>query len=145
MDINKLIAGPELDAIVAEKVMGIRMGQCENEELEAADAGMICPKCQACSISKTNLVHDVVPKPYSTNIASAFEVAEKVGLFKNCRHLHEVRVGIQKGLQWTRTGWDWVVEQVLEPLDKNVIISRGETAALAICRAALSLAPEEYQ
>ena len=79
---------------------------------------------------------------YSTDIAAAWKVAEKADLFKNCRHLSEKGVGVQNGDTWSRTGWEWVVEQVLEPLDHNEIIARGETVPLVICRAALKVQQE---
>lgn len=142
-----LLAGPELDTIVAERVFGLKRGPCTGE-VEETDGGHICTRCNFCQRWgdwRKEAVHNFEPRPYSTSIVSAWEVVEKVGLFKNCRHLHENALGVEDRGHWTRTGWEWVVEQILEPAGKNTVLGRGETVPLAICRAALSLAEEEKE
>jgi hypothetical protein len=118
----ELAAGKDLDMLVAEKVMGWTDWRGDRVKPPGEDSREFKP---------------------SIDIAAAWLVAEKVDLFKNCRHLHENGVGIQKGDTWSRTGWEWVVEEVFQPVGLNEILARGETAALAICRAALLVAEED--
>jgi ABA sandwich protein len=118
-----LVSGRDLDSLVAEKVLG-KICMC----VEGGMAAVACP------------IHD--GPYYSTDIKAAWELVEKVGLFRNCRHLYEEGVGDQRGKTWTRTGWRWVVVMVLEPLDQNEIIGFGNTAEQAICRAAIRVAEE---
>lgn len=127
MDIAAIPAGRELDALIAEKVMGITLSS----------------SCACCHGAYCQRHDDPRVHAYSTDIGSAMKVAERIGLFRNCRHLHENGVGMQDGETWRRTGWEWVVEEVFQPLDKNTILARGETAELAICRAALEVVAEE--
>lgn len=125
MEVDKMPAGRELDALVAEKVMGWTKGL----------KPWLMPPCF--------VECDVVPIPnYSTDIAAAFLVAEKIDLFKNCRSLRENAVGVRDGNTWRKTGYEWVVEQVFCPLGDNEIIARGATAPLAICRGALVAAED---
>lgn len=123
MNDTKLAAGRDLDCLVAEKVLG-KICMC----VEGGMAAVACP------------VHD--GPHYSTDIKAAWELVEKIGLFRNCRALQEEGVGDQKGTTWTRTGWRWVVIQIFWPLDKNEVIGFGNTAPQAICRAALRVAEE---
>lgn len=134
MDIHTIPAGRELDAIVAEKVMGW-VGR-EGELWTDGATGKVTKWGTDNCITLNDATTSFYFRP-STDIAAAFEVAEKIGLFKNCRHLHEDGVVVQEGLGFRRTGWEWVVEEVLQPIGENTILARGETAPLAICRAAL--------
>jgi hypothetical protein len=120
-------AGRKLDKLIALKLMGW---------LERPDGSLWEPGRR-----QNAPVHNI--PHYSTEIADAWKVAEKINLFKNCRHLYQDGVGIQNGSTWTRAGWEWVIEQVFEPIGHNVVITRGETAPLAICRAALLVAENE--
>lgn len=124
MDVNKLVAGRELDALVAERVMGIKLGRCSTTELEITDGGMICPSCEYCDILCTAREHDVVVRHYSQHITAAWEVFEKA-----FRSDNENGVFIGQ----TNCGWE-VIELVGH--DPNMI-AQAETAPLAICRAAL--------
>lgn len=130
MDIHTIPAGYELNVLVAEKVMGwsTKKNASGYSEIDYALMGGGLMSCD----------HGWSP---STEIADALKVAEKIGLLKNCRHLHQHRESVPD----TRTlgEWEWVVEQVLQPVGENTILGRGETAQLAICRAALEVARED--
>jgi hypothetical protein len=132
MDTKDLPAGTELDIMIARDIMGYKILPGDNRR----------------DFMRGTWFDDGVrqgPIPhYSTEIVHAWEVVEKIGLFKNCVHLREDAVGVKEGDRWTKTGYRWVVERGLEPLDKNEILSYGETPALAICRAALNEAVMEY-
>lgn len=133
MDFHTMV-GQQLDALVAEKVMGLHVEWHSGIPLWV---GKDLPGCPY--VLKDGLfAHNI--KNYSTEIAAAFQVAEKVNLFKNCRHLHENR-GRLKGSEELGE-WEWVVEEVFQPLDKNHILARGATPALAICRGALEVLRE---
>jgi len=74
MDIDKLEAGPELDALVAEKVMERCPHPDDDQEYWTCqqDSGFQCNKC-----GKSDLYHDRCPE-YSTDIAPAMEVWKRV-------------------------------------------------------------------
>ena len=116
-EIDAMPAGRKMDMLVATKVMGIAVSPGAERFIDF----------------------------YSTGIAAAWKVAEKANLFKNCRTLHESGIIVQDGATRTRIGWEWVVEQVFEPLDQNDIIARGETVPLVICRAALKVIEDESE
>lgn len=116
-EIDMMPAGRVMDMLMARKVMGITVSPGAERFVDN----------------------------YSTDIAAAWQVAEKVNLFKNSRVLRENGVGVQNGTTWTRTGWEWVVEGVFEPLDHNEIIARGETVPLVICRAAIKVLEDESE
>ena len=111
---TNLPAGRELDALVAEKVFGVPHGDCFDTY-----GGKRCVK------------HDEYggPQCYSTDIAAAWEVVEKL-----------IALGYWFDVAWngesaqvdldckvpTRMGWDRVVDGLT-----------ASTVPLAICRAAL--------
>lgn len=133
MNTDTMPAGRKLDALVAEQVMGCKVWRNP----------VGSPYCRCDGPAHGHYLVEqlgVEVKSYSTDLAAAFEVAEKIALFRNCRYLHETRERVRKGSKRTLSDWYWEVEQVLYPLDNNVVIGRGKTAALAICRAALAVA-----
>ena len=131
----------ELDALVAERVMR-RCVHVPGKLLGASIFELYCQKCKVrCGARREDgFTEDLLH--YSTDIAAAWEVVEKIGLFRNCVHLYEKGVGVQEGTTWRRTGWCWAVEQFLEPLDHNVVYATAETPARAICLAALEVVKE---
>lgn len=114
MNIGEMESGPELDALIAEKVMGLE----RHEDHGHSD-------CSAC---------DEARKKYSTDIAVAWEIVEKL-----------------KGKKWLGPEWkspDTYMTQQGYPLGTEAWYVRvevkglfewvfGATAPLAICRAAL--------
>ena len=121
----------QLDALVAEKVMGLHVEWING-----------CPMWVGKDLPGSPYVlgdgrfgHTL--ESYSTDIRAAFEVAARVDLFKNCRHLHQNRERMKGSDKLGE--WEWVVEEVFEPMDKNHILGRGSTAPLAICRAAIEI------
>ena len=72
--------GNELDALVAERVMG-----CDLEPNEPCGTSLShCPydKSEHTRFFLTGLASSGTPKPYSTDISAAWEVVEKLG--SNC-------------------------------------------------------------
>lgn len=110
MSTNQMVAGREMDALIAERVMGWawRSYWAGDEEV----IGLFPPPPHS-SFSE----HDQYPE-YSTDIASAWLVVEKV-------HVTH-RFLIEDGLGDKR----WVVMF-------GHVVECADTAALAICRAAL--------
>jgi hypothetical protein len=109
---GELEAGPELDAIIAEKVMGWEPGKIENGLALwwETDQG-------------TKYPHDA---PFSTDISSAWEVVE---------FLRKEGFDFDSFSSSTRiqAGWSDVV--FMSQLDE--FSARAETLPLAVCRAAL--------
>jgi len=120
MDIDKLEAGPELDALVAARVMGLTVVRDPVSE-RGVSIGEAGPKG-----------FDL--KKYSTEIAAAWEVLEKL------------RCMLSKGkFGWVHVcagpkndGWEvqFVQAKFMEPGEIDFFL-QAETAPLAICRAAL--------
>ena len=103
-----LEAGLELDALVAEKVMGAKC-HCDRNT-------MTCP------------IHGWAhwAKPYSTDIGAAWEVVEKL---KDNYGILAMHYGPDAPLQWLCE---------LSPVGSSITIDgEAPTASLAICRAAL--------
>lgn len=121
-----LQAGPQLNALIAEKVMGIKLGRCENTELEVVDGGMVCPKCLFGSTRSDDEEHNVVVSNYSIDISAAWQVVEflrKAGFDFDC---FSSSTRLQPG--WT----DVVLTSQVDEFS-----ARAETFPLALCRAAL--------
>jgi len=98
MDINTMPAGPEMDALVAEKVMGYT----------------------SCAFG--------VPR-YSESLEAAWEVVEKMKpVWREFRLSFGPYLAGKEGL---KDGWE------LEPALGSPVYGYGETAPLAICRAAI--------
>lgn len=120
-------SGRELDALVAEKVMGQTP-----EWREKMRGHCMCGRCETCSICSW-------PLPYSTNIAAAWEVVEHWS--KRTRYLFFlVQIAptqLTKGAY--RAGWGYT-----EDFSKEDTAAGAEaiapTAPHAICLAALKAA-----
>lgn len=114
MDINRIPVG-QLDAVIAEKVMGLRVvrepaGFSEGEFDVWRDAAG----------HKHSEGH---PPRYSTDIAAAWQVVEKMAPIWG----KKFRLSFDDG-EWE-----------LEPAWNSPVCGHGKTPALAICRAAVKL------
>lgn len=110
MNIDTIPDGPELDMLIAEKVMGWR-----GEGLKAAEVGILwCP---------------------STHIAHAWEVMSKLTRHQNGDR--EATTLVAFALEELNGTPPWLCR--FEPVGDVFACAeaRGETAPLAICRAAL--------
>lgn len=122
MNIDEIPAGRELDALIAEKVMGLSKDgyspvcYVENHAMDE-------DWCYQCDCMADEAEH--VPKRYSTSISAAWEVVEKMSeKFQICLE-SPWWPGVAYKVRFTR-------------LDgKTHQVSDGDTASLAICRAAL--------
>lgn len=100
-------SGRELDALVAEKVMGFEIANYTGERHKGV------PVIRVNDLSKAVLA----AKPYSTDISAAFEVVEKMN--------HVVLTGGSG--EWEAQMWS----------DNEEFSARSNTAPHAICLAAL--------
>jgi len=121
MDYSTMPAGPEMDAAVAVKVMGL----CKHDLCPGHPRGWCCRICGA----RFEGPRGVHTKPYSVDIAPAFEVVEKVAL---CW-----AVNITGAL----TGWYVTFGNVEQP--NRTYMGYAGTVSLAICRAALAAVEAE--
>lgn len=123
-DIEKLEAGPELDAIIAEKVMGLR--PCKFTMIASIAGGPDYWKCQHEHPFKCYPIDPNGPRTkYSENISAAWQVVEKM----------------------SKKGYGIVIEEILPKKVSVYFIKRSgelpgfqgkaEKVELAICRAAL--------
>ena len=117
-------AGREMDALVAESVMGIKVRISDGKwelcaRMDYADAGELM-------VDNTGLFYSERIHKHSTDIAAAFEVAEKFGYYEIKRLGKRYAVYIENDDN-IRTG-----------------VSQEDSLPLAICRAAL-LAEMEKQ
>jgi len=123
---ERLMAGRELDALVAEQVMGIR---CLHQAGSIRDLAAAQHECQRCGAmiddrdfyAQRNLT-------YSTDLAAAWEVVEKLPYFA----------------MWKRGASQWCVQyKSCHDIGMHVIFNdcceyiEADTAPLAICLAAL--------
>lgn len=108
---EEMKAGRELDALVAERVMGIRVTE---------DQGDYWPPARPGSNFSTQPI-----RHYSTRIADAWEVADKIGLFTT------------KYQVLAHDGNNWVVCEEVNPAGTWGVMGMGATAPEAIARAAL--------
>lgn len=120
---TELKPGPELDALVAEKVMKCR-------EILAKPDGPI-----ALYRAEEYLYED--PKPYSTSIACAWEVVEKIRLT-----LDPIGRQWRPTIQHCGSKYRWRCEFELENDnagdDTTMYFAEADSASLAICLAALA-------
>lgn len=107
-EIDKMPAGREMDAAIAEKVMGFRVMRDEQH------GHILCNDPDQIEIGGH-------VKPYSTDIGSAWKVVEKMKPFR----------------LWLIDLEDYWQASSLNPDDGNGLKANAETAPLAICRAAL--------
>ena len=114
--------GPEMNAIIAEKIFKLRLSKEPGYILKSMPS--TCPdKMAGCLVLHYETVLTRAD-PYSTNIGNAWQVVEKVQLFENSA-LWQVGEG------WTIQPWGnkWKVD--------------AETAPMAICLAALKVVENE--
>ena len=132
MNTDDLPAGRELDALVAEKVMGWRITAWNDGEpwgnrevfppFEPING--IPADCDCISHSEAG-----EPPHYSTDIAAAWEVVEK---------LWDEDFHVQFQLVHQVTAGKWRVEFPTRKVPHhNYVFAHADTASLAICRAAL--------
>ena len=125
----------EIDALVAEKVMGWKPNQeCtdENREIHEYYDGWICTACEATGGWGSQDDHDTGLHRYSTDIAAAWEVAEK--------HLHpDWDVDLYRDKV---EGGSWECELVCWER-KIAVTAVADTAPMAICLAALKAVGEK--
>jgi hypothetical protein len=120
MRIEELKAGPELDALITTNVMGRTICDHSRQGISTAQSGgyAMCGK-QDC---KGELHYDYLPK-YSTDIATAFEIIEKLGGgYEICGNRGSVYVGFGRAEDY-------------HPNSKGH--ANAETLPLAVCRASL--------
>lgn len=115
---DKPQAGPEIDALIAEKVMGLEVSRevhpfkYHNVELDKERGGVWSSPIPA----------------YSTDIAAAWEVVKKIGKPIEIRvDADEVSVSNHTCESIPLPGWNW----------HQHVLEAAPTAPLAICRAAL--------
>jgi hypothetical protein len=116
---DDLPASVELDALIAEKVMGLKpcvdpVGRCEG-------AHMTPPRCWGTGKGGSDL------QPYSTSIAAAWEIVE----------ILKGRIVID---HWNND--DYRVMLYIPSAGRSIEAS-GSTAPLAICRAALAISSRD--
>lgn len=121
IDVDKLEAGPEIDALVAEKVMGWKPDDDDGHAWEDADGDWKAHRKDGPWMD----TGEVIWSP-STDIAAAWEVVEKFSKFRIDNHGHYDDPKLR-----------YMCEVYDEARDLHSGRVFGETAPLAICRAAL--------
>lgn len=132
---NIMLAGPDMDRLVAERVMGWTElkwypyeAACQNDDAEREGWFGIPPDCK--------YRERVDRREYSKSIAAAWEVVERMA-----KHYHRNLVMNHTGAQYrcrflTLEGpriWDWAQRP------NDGLTAWDESAPLAICRAALAM------
>ncbi len=127
-------AGRELDALIAEKVMGLCVHEWEYTTLdEFMDDWMA--KCDKCNIETSGGSREMCPasghtQPYSTDIAAAWTVVEKL----RCAWDFSLQVFAEEG----GTGACFtVMGETFRSDGSHMFSAEADTAPLAICLAAL--------
>ena len=132
-------AGRELDALIAEKVMGLTR---HDESYVAEGVGKVLrfvwrDGCGDCVYSG-----DMFLPHYSTNIADAWEVVEKLGRWRGFDFMLVMPDPEQTfHLHTYEAGW---YEATNDGPERRVV-SDADTAPLAICLAALKAVSQEEQ
>jgi hypothetical protein len=148
MAAEEIMAGRELDALVAEKVFGETVVRADSLWVDDGEGEYTDNIAIERRVTKTHLryvpgslqksrlgeyidtgepVHQELPE-YSTNIAAAWEVVEKFEPFIRLECYEDSDVDPNpKAEGWHVDIWH----------DKGLACVRGETAPLAVCRAAL--------
>jgi hypothetical protein len=128
-EIDKMEAGPELDALVAKKVMGWKLepytaycgGTPEQARQEAIKQGWYYWEDE----NGDEIPGQLEDNSFSTDIAAAWKVVELLNKkFKTFVEFIGVNIPVM----------DW---RVVLFSDSSPVVSLGRTAPLAICRAAL--------
>ena len=140
-EIDNMAAGPEMDRLIAERVLGYHIyhytkGRPEYWTVLDADGDIAEPFSGfRCSEHPSEASAWAALPQYSTDIAAAFEVAEKVGLFDAEGAEGELcKVVRDEGQVWYLSCYDTACTSSPS--------SEAPTPALAICRAALNVAME---
>jgi len=138
MNIDNMPAGRELDALVAERVMGLKWDPercriCGWPLAMTRDHGCMEGDCSMRPVPATRAD---APPPYSTDIAAALPVWQKAFPVGS-----EDRSGFP-GLIQRNDGWYCTLfygngEPMQQTDGARLWLSKAETAPLAICRAAL--------
>ncbi len=113
--------GRELDALIAEKVFG----------KSEPDRGCMCSLRESCYVCNPFLKGI---KPYSTDIAAAWEVVEKIKLNKSLHDGFTLTFDLEEK-RWRAGSLWWRGYEQAEWLEPNSAMA--ETAPHAICLAAL--------
>jgi hypothetical protein len=125
LGIGVLKAARELDALVAERVMGLwsrhALDTTRLGETVGYKSGRACPVCLV-ELDGEDDPGQCSVKPYSTSISAAWEVVEKLQEFS-----FEL-IYLDGKMHW---------EATFAPLHLNETRAIAETAPLAICKAAL--------
>lgn len=120
-------AGREMDVLIAEKVMGWRRHNAHGDWWETSDG-----RCFVVKNSGFSAQYDPMPElpAFSTDVADAWNVIEEMKSTwgKFMLSYGPYLVGVENKL---KDGWQ------LAPEWGNSVCGYGETAPLAICRAAI--------
>ena len=122
MNTDEMPAGRELDALVAEKVMGFCLCPYDPKWMRADTGSGIWIDGDTWRCTDHGKPAFTPWRSYSTDIAAAWEVVEKM------REDYEPRIEL-----WDE-GWEVTI---LTGTDRGSASGRALTAPLAICRAAL--------
>jgi len=132
------VAGRELDALVAEKIMGFCVG--DGQEVSFAKDGWICKCHNKFTVYPSNV------KDYSISISAAWEVVEKVRT--NWDREYGDDAPKQMKPYWQIVDCNehgWRVDIIIGSDDGDALMVQeaDDTAPLAICLAALKAVGEE--
>ena len=125
---GELVAGPDLDAAVAERVMGYLTSERTSKEFGAYKVWWPSTRGHR---GRT------VPPPYSTSIEAAWTVIEKLRAEGLVYFILAAEPDGTWEVEWTSHGSDHV--------DPRGIFASGATPAEAICRAAIALAGQALE
>ena len=144
LDIDSLPAGPELDRLVAERVMGLI--PCSSRfytPLIAGSCNVIT--CEHTGITPLPCFDPKEPPPYSANISRAWEVVEKMQSIYQDISVHSIED--EQGIRWMCDIACWKKGKSEEDFSdwtvKWQVDARAHSAPLAICRAALRAKMEQ--
>lgn len=112
-----MLAGRELDALIAEKVMGHIISE---DRVFAQTYGFTDPRVET---SQDRMLRRVLAN-YSTDISAAWGVVEKIGL----NIILESESNIESNEAWCCNFWNYSTDRIR---------ARGQSAPHAICLAAL--------
>ena len=130
----------EIDELIADKVMGLKRKSRIHGTTDEVDIYTANPYFFD-SVRKEDL-HYVAPLPYSTNIADAWEVVEKLGRWRGFDFMLVMPNPEQTfHLHTYEAGW---YEATNDGPERRVV-GDADTAPLAICLAALKAVSQEGQ
>lgn len=120
-NIDTIDPGPDLDRLIAEKVIGWKQSR-----IEPLAPGEI--RLGAGSVNIIGEAWESTPPEYSTDIALAWEVVD------NMKDNYEFHIENDQGEQYE---WMVTIMSLVDGSFGNRVCAEAETAPLAICRAAL--------